>query len=235
MEPIRPTTEALGKLDQLGATAVQAGLQRIAGQVEAIVPQCVGLSLSLLRDNVTFTLVATDLQAAALDAFQDLDGGPCVQAVHDNEVLDVETALSEEHWSMYARATAAEGIQSSLSMPLVDRARVVGGVNLYASAPGVFEDHIDEVAEAVGAWAPAAVRDADPLLQQQTARGRGARGPGGPGRRGHGHRTSRRRSAHRHHDRGAETARGSGASGDSAGRRGPHRHRGPHGAHPLMP
>jgi len=45
MEPIRPTTEALGKLDQLGATAVQAGLQRIAGQVEAIVPQCVGLSL----------------------------------------------------------------------------------------------------------------------------------------------------------------------------------------------
>jgi len=161
MEPIRPTTEALGKLDQLGATAVQAGLQRIAGQVEAIVPQCVGLSLSLLRDNVTFTLVATDLQAVALDAFQDPDGGPCVQAVHDNEVLDVETALSEEHWSMYARATAAEGIQSSLSMPLVDRARVVGGVNLYASAPGVFEDHIDEVAEAVGAWAPAAVRDAD--------------------------------------------------------------------------
>jgi GAF domain-containing protein len=106
--------------------------------------------------------VATDLQAAALDAFQDLDGGPCVQAVHDNEVLDVETALSEEHWSMYARATAAKGIQSSLSMPLVDRARVVvGGVNLYASAPGVFEDHIDEVAEVVGAWAPAAVRDAD--------------------------------------------------------------------------
>ena len=161
MEPIRPTTEALGKLDQLGATAVQAGLQRIAGQVEAIVPQCVGLSLSLLRDNVTFTLVATDLQAAALDAFQELAGGPCVQAVHDDEVLDVETALSEEHWSMDARATAAEGIQSSLSMPLVDRARVVGGVNLYASAPGVFEDHIDEVAEAVGAWAPAAVRDAD--------------------------------------------------------------------------
>jgi len=162
MEPIPPTADALARLERLGATEVHSGLESVARLLELIAPQCVGLSLSLVEDGLTFTLAASDLQTVGLDAIQYLDGGPCADAVHGNEVLEVETtALSEDRWSMYARATAAHGVQSSLSMPLVDGDRAVGGVNLYGSTPDAFEDRVDEIATIVGAWARGAVRDAD--------------------------------------------------------------------------
>jgi len=160
MEPIPPTADALARLERLGATEVHSGLESVARLLELIAPQCVGLSL--VEDGLTFTLAASDLQTVGLDAIQYLDGGPCADAVHGNEVLEVETtALSEDRRSMYARATAAHGVQSSLSMPLVDGDRAVGGVNLYGSTPDAFEDRVDEIATIVGAWARGAVRDVD--------------------------------------------------------------------------
>jgi len=108
MEPIPPTADALARLERLGATEVHSGLESVARLLELIAPQCVGLSLSLVEDGLTFTLAASDLQTVGLDAIQYLDRGPCVDAVH--------------------------GVQSSLSMPLVDGDRVVGGVNLSFSS-----------------------------------------------------------------------------------------------------
>lgn len=108
MELIPPTADALARLERLGATEVHAGLESIARLPELIAPQCVGLSMGLVEDGLTFTLAASDLQTVGLDAIQYLDRGPCVDAVH--------------------------GVQSSLSMPLVDGDRVVGGVNLSFSS-----------------------------------------------------------------------------------------------------
>jgi GAF domain-containing protein len=168
MQPIPSTSEALKRLERLGATEVQDGLEVIGRQVEDIAPECVGLSLSLVDDGLTFTLAGAGLQTLSLDAIQYLDGGPCVQAVADNQVIEVDTsALSEERWSMYARATAVQGVQSSVSMPLLDGERVVGGVNLYGGTPHAFEGCIDEIATVVGGWAPAAVRDADLTFSSQ--------------------------------------------------------------------
>jgi GAF domain-containing protein len=163
MEPVPPTIEALEKLDRLGQTRVEQGLRRISDQVVAVVPACVGLSLTLVGDAVTLTFVASDLEALSLDAMQYLDGGPCVESVGTNEVIqaDASDPLDEGRWSMFARASAAHGVKGSLSLPILDHERVVGGVNLYASVPGAFRGHVDEVARIVGAWAPGAVQDAD--------------------------------------------------------------------------
>ena len=62
---------------------------------------------------------------------------------------------------MFARASAVHGVQSSLSMPLLDQGRVVGGVDLYASTRDAFRGHHDELARIVSAHAPDAVQDAD--------------------------------------------------------------------------
>jgi GAF domain-containing protein len=163
MEPVPPTIEALEKLDRLGQTRVEQGLRRISDQVVAVVPACVGLSLTLVGDAVTLTFVASDLEALSLDAMQYLDGGPCVESVGTNEVIqaDASDPLDEGRWSMFARASAAHGVKGSLSLPILDHERVVGGVNLYASVPGAFRGHVDKVARIVGAWAPGAVQDAD--------------------------------------------------------------------------
>lgn len=163
MEPIPPTVLAIEHLDRLGETRVEEALRRIADEVLVLVPQCVGLSLTLVEDGVTLTLAAAGLDTLPLDAMQYLDGGPCVDAVEDNAplVTNLSDPLSEQRWSMFARESAARGVQSSLSMPLLEDDVAVGGVNFYGSTPDAFDGHEDQVAHLVGASAGAAVRDAD--------------------------------------------------------------------------
>jgi GAF domain-containing protein len=135
----------------------------MARRVRGVVPELVGLSLGVIEDGVTLTLVASTEQLAALDAVQYLDGGPCVAAVDRAEPLDVNVGdlLDEDRWRLYARAGAAIGVASSLSLPIMDGDRVVGGVNLYASTEDAFTGLHEEVAQAVGSDPALAVANAD--------------------------------------------------------------------------
>lgn len=164
MKPIPETTEAVDELevlaydddllDQLGETAAQ---------VRTVVPTCIGMSVTMLDEGVTLTLVATEPEIAALDAVQYLGGGPCIAAVETGDVLESEAELLDERqWHLFAQATAARGVQSTLSMPVLDPAgAVVGGVNLYGARPAAFEGHHDALAQICGAWAGGAVDNAD--------------------------------------------------------------------------
>jgi GAF domain-containing protein len=163
MEPIPETAEALDEFlgyddTELGDTLLEMG--RLAQQ---IAPDCVGLSLGLVRDDLTFTLVASGVDIAAIDAAQYLDDGPCLQTSRTSEVTtaDVNDLLDEDRWSLFAQASAASGIASSLSLPLFDRGRVVGGINLYGSSPGTFDGRHQALADALGASAAGAVSNAD--------------------------------------------------------------------------
>ena len=95
--------------------------------------------------------------------FQYLDGGPCVAAFEQSKPLDmdIEALLDEDRWQLYAQASAAAGIASSLSLPVMNGRRVVGGVNLYASTKDAFTGLHDAIAEAVGSDARLAVANAD--------------------------------------------------------------------------
>ena len=163
MEPIPPTRQALVKLTREGITDVAPALLRMGRRAQAIVPDCVGLSLGLLQDGITLTLAATSDEVATFDAVQYLDGGPCVDAVHQERVVDVDqdNLLAEQTWTMYATTTAAAGVASSLTLPILDGGQVVGSVNLYAATPRAFDGHHDALAEALGASAAGAIRDAD--------------------------------------------------------------------------
>jgi transcriptional regulator with GAF, ATPase, and Fis domain len=134
-----------------------------ARQVQAEVPQCRGMSVSSSADQVTFTLVATAKEVALLDAIQYVDGGPCVEAVIGEQVIAYEPTdlFDEQGWQMFARATAAASVASTLSLPIVVDGRVAGSVNLYAATPHAFDGHHDELARIFHAWAPGAVTNAD--------------------------------------------------------------------------
>jgi GAF domain-containing protein len=136
-------------------------LQQRAALVQALVPQCVGLSVGSNLDEVTFTLVATDAEVAALDGVQYLGGGPCVEAVEAERVLAYDHVGLEHDWQLFASATSALGVASTLTLPVLDGGRVVGSVNLYASTPDAFDGHHAAIADIFGAWAPGAVTNAD--------------------------------------------------------------------------
>ena len=167
MEPLPETLEALRALAAQGDTTLGMHLFSMAAKVKALVPDLVGVSLGVADDGVTLTLVASSEEVAALDATQYIDGGPCVAAVDRFDPLDVniEDLLDEDRWQLYARASAAEGVASSLSLPIMRSGRVVGGVNLYASTPDAFKDRHEDIAEAVGADARLAIANADLSFQ----------------------------------------------------------------------
>lgn len=166
MDFVPETRMVLNELIRNGETEVAAALLGLAASIQAVVSDLVGLSVGQTRSGLVFTLAASSVRAAGIDAMQYLDGGPCVDAsAEDNDEPLVfpgpDALLDEERWAAYARATAAEGIASSLSLPLMVDGRTVGGVNLYASTPDAFEGHQQALADLLGTDVPLAVANAD--------------------------------------------------------------------------
>ena len=64
MEPLPATIEAFEKLDRVGFPDAEAVLQRLGRRALAEVPECVGLSLTLVEDGITLTLVSSSLDVA---------------------------------------------------------------------------------------------------------------------------------------------------------------------------
>jgi GAF domain-containing protein len=170
VEPTPETRHALERFSQAGEDTIPTELGRMGRRALEIVPECVGLSLGLFRYGLTFTLAATSDEVAGLDAVQYLDGGPCVDAAHDGRDIEVDDLIDEKNWQMFAEATAAAGVRSSLTLPLLDnRGSVIGSVNLYASSPGAFESRVEQLADALGSSAAKAVSNADLSFETRLA------------------------------------------------------------------
>jgi GAF domain-containing protein len=164
MEPIPETVEAVDNLDPSGDEVdLLAHLRLLSERAQAIVPDLVGVSVARLDHGLTFTLVATDDEVAVLDAVQYVAGGPCVEGARDVEIKQFERddALDEERWRLFAEATAAHTVRSTLTLPVVSAGRAVGSVNLYSASRRVFEGQHEVLAEIFGAWAAGAVANAD--------------------------------------------------------------------------
>jgi GAF domain-containing protein len=148
---------------QHGDTDAAVALLRMGRRAREVVPACVGLSLALLADDLTFTLVASDEEAAGLDAVQYVDGGPCLSAGNGDEPVEArsEDLLDEDRWLLFARASAAAGVASTLSLPIVRNGRTMGTVNLYAATPDAFTGRHQQLARALGASGEGAVTNAD--------------------------------------------------------------------------
>ncbi len=166
MQPLPETTAALAALasatDDTDEVLVEE-FDNAAATTRRIAPECVGLTLTFVQDGVSFTWVATDLDSAALDAIQYLEGGPCVHAVEHGSVVTTSSddPADERAWRTFAAATARAGVCSTLSIPLMSGDRVYGGLNLYGSTPSAFDGHHDELAALYGGWAGGAVTNAD--------------------------------------------------------------------------
>ena len=166
MELMPETRETLRWLSAVSDEDLEATLATQAERVLQIVPDCVGISVGYLREELTFTLVATPDQIAVLGAIQYLHDGPLAQAAGSSRRKDEREPdpLDEGAWQRDARDGAAQGVLSSLSLPISedrDNGPVRASVNLYGASRNAFAGHHDQLASLFGAWAPGAVSNAD--------------------------------------------------------------------------
>jgi ANTAR domain len=164
MELIPETLEALDELDPFqDDTPLAEQLTDTSHRAQAVAPGLVGVSLASRQHDLTFTIVATDLEIATLDAVQYVDSGPCVDAIDlgAGVASSPEGLLSESRWRTFARASAAAGVHSTLTLPVVSSGVVVATVNLYGHAADTFVGRHAALAEVFGAWAPGAIVNAD--------------------------------------------------------------------------
>ena len=133
MRPIPETRFALTEMSRFQDEDLTARFNAMANRVAAVAPECVGMTLSFVKDDLAFTWAATSLDVAALDAVQYLSDGPCLQAMEQGATLGAsrDDPLDETRWLEFSRAENSAGVESTLSIPLLEDDVVVGGVNFY--------------------------------------------------------------------------------------------------------
>jgi serine phosphatase RsbU (regulator of sigma subunit) len=117
-------------------------LEELARLAWDAVPGCDGASFSVLHGDSVSTLVATQPRITNIDKAQYRRGdGPCVSAIRDRRAVSVEDYHSEPRWPEVAAAAVEAGIQSSLSLPLMDsRGECLGGLNMYGETLAGFSE-----------------------------------------------------------------------------------------------
>ncbi len=171
MEPLPQSLQVLHRLERSSGEQLLGPLTDVSHVLAAMVPSCLGFSLSYVQQGIAVTFLATGTavavldggpDAAVLDDGRDAAGGPSADGTDAPLPLDHLTdPLDEQLWAVLGQAGAAYGVRSTLSLPLHDGSTVVGGVNLYAAAPAAFAHVVDEIATIFGAWAGDAVHNAD--------------------------------------------------------------------------
>ncbi len=144
-------TSQVGAADESRAASVAAEVDRALNDVAVLavdgVRGCDAAGVSLAHDGLVSTVAATNAQVLEVDAAQYRRGdGPCLTALRDGEVVRVDDFTADRRWPSVAAEALAAGVRSVLSMPLDDGVQVVGALNMYAVAPGAFDEDSRRIA-----------------------------------------------------------------------------------------
>lgn len=153
MEPLPETVEAVDELDPTADDGeLLPALLGLAAEAEDDVPGLAAVSLTRLKEDLTFTMVAADS-----------DEPPPAPAAWTTAPLepDLEDVLDEARWRARAQEQGAHAIRSTLTLPILAGEEVVETVTLYATSEAAFVGHHERLAAIFGAWAGGAVTNAD--------------------------------------------------------------------------
>ena len=118
-------------------------------------------SITLIRDDEPFTAAHDGQMALDADELQYQRGyGPCVDAGRSGQLFMVEDMAVEQRWSEYGPHAAAQGVGSSLSLPLPFQAAAIGALNNYSTRRDGFGEEDVRMGEEVASWVALAVATA---------------------------------------------------------------------------
>src|SRR3954468_15306657 len=118
-------------------------LQRVATLACLSLDGC-DLASVTLEGPAARTAACTEKTALSIDEAQYVvDDGPCLHAFRTQTVVSVPSMADDDRWPVFGASALANGVFSSLSLPLVLRGEGRGAFNLYARQPNGFssEDH----------------------------------------------------------------------------------------------
>jgi GAF domain-containing protein len=152
--------EAFSRLQSL--TLTTARVDEFLSELAAVAPQLGGpamsCSITMRGEHQPYTVTSSDELAGQVDEVQyDQNEGPCLQALHDGNVIYVEEMRSEARWPSYVVRATKVGVRSSLSLPLQVGDDVIGALNLYSRQPGAFDERLRQNLGIFAAQAAAAL------------------------------------------------------------------------------
>ncbi len=141
-------TEGMAELSRLlvNEEVLDDTLQRVADLACRNLGGADVAGVTLLRDGKPTTAVFTDPTSPEIDSAQYETGiGPCLDAFRHREVFVIDDTEKDDRWRPFSEAAAANGIRSTLSLPLVANHEGVGALNFYSREASAFSDHDVEV------------------------------------------------------------------------------------------
>ncbi|QCQ91402.1 ANTAR domain-containing protein [Rhodococcus sp. SGAir0479] len=81
----------------------------------------------------------SDLPRRIDDLQQDVQDGPCLQAIWEHETVQVDDMEDEDRWPKFAREAARAGVLSMLAFQLYTTESNLGALNLLSSSPRAFD------------------------------------------------------------------------------------------------
>jgi len=89
--------------------------------------------ITMRRDHQVVTAAHSDTLAMVLDEIQYGRGqGPCLQALHTGTRVEVPDLAADDRWPEYRTRALANGVASSVSLPLRINGDTIGALNLYS-------------------------------------------------------------------------------------------------------
>jgi GAF domain-containing protein len=118
--------------------------------------------ITLLEREGPRTAVASSDEALRIDGFQydSKTGGPCLSAYRQQQVFRIDSTADEPRWPDFSRSAAAEGIRSTLSLPLVVGGDGLGALNIYSRKEKGFSEADVALASTFAAYASVALANA---------------------------------------------------------------------------
>ena len=158
----------LSKLHEELATVVLVGrdladvLDEIKKVARRAMPGTDAASITLIRGENAFTAAYDGQMALDADELQYERGyGPCMDAARAGQVFLIDDMRTEQRWPDYARNAAAQGVGSSLSVPLPFQGATIGALDTYAGRPHAFGEADVALGEDVASWLALAVSNAE--------------------------------------------------------------------------
>lgn len=155
-------TDETSQPQEINANQTMSAVTALARQAFS---GCDAASITVIEDGHPHTVAATHDLATAIDERQySIDDGPCLHSARTCKTVRVDSYAREHDWPPVSDEAMAQGVLSSLSLPLVVEERAVGALNLYSFATAAFAES-EEAQQVVGLAVSAAFADIT-LLEQ---------------------------------------------------------------------
>jgi len=134
--------QKFGALQSLLLTAqgIDDFLTEVAKLATGVAQAAASCGITIHRHGQPLTVASSDALAEQVDEVQYGAGtGPCLDTLESGAIIDVPDLTADTRWPDYRQHALAQGIHSSLSIPLSTGHSTLGALNLYGLRPYTFD------------------------------------------------------------------------------------------------